>query len=360
MPLLKFSPYDRKFDQLKLSGENFLPWEEAFKKYAVAHGLDSAIPSAFGKDDSAPVDGQLKTVVLMALHAHLDQGLCDLLHGEADPNKAWTRIKTKFDIILSNRRAVLEHEYSTAGFDQFKDPIMWEARLNSLVRNLYLAGSKLNITDADKIEKTIETLGTEHHALQMTLRSRKYSGFDEFMAHLQMQDYKNQVAHKREDKKRRRIATGRATNAETHLARAEPYVKKDRGHSKFNNKKSYQKSFDKKEHAPKKAFTPKGKSTERQCFGCGSTKHLFADCNASEEDLLRYAKKRRDAAKSRAESNAESNHISVQMEDKQSGEEYQAVEKGIACLDLDEAEINAAEGGDSPRVASVTEKGSRV
>ena len=357
-PIGKFDPYAVKFLKLDTTGENYLEWASEFRNYIEMNKLEAAIPAAFDKGDgdgNAPTD--IKAMVVTAMRTHMDEGLRKLYAKAKDPNKVWKEIKNDYEDFIKTSRPKYHQAYRNLGVDTCGSLHEYQSKLYDIIYNLELCDPTFKITEADKIEKTIETLGADQHALQTTLRSREFKTFANLMHELREHDVKSKIVREREDSKKRHATMVKAMEAETYMTRTRtaPGIRR-RPISKGKVPKPLQVMPSQGERLRKGNPNKAGKRT---CFACGSSNHLVVNCEASAAELLRFAMERRDAARGRAESHL----ISDYAEDCSSmdGDVHQSDFK--ACddmMDIDEAEIYALEAGAPKHFALGTEVTPRV
>ena len=335
--LFRFDPYHVVFDKCKMSGENYLKWTDKVKQFLKLHMLDAAVPDAYGKEckDVGNVTEQTMTAALVALRTHLDDGLCDLYTEETDPNAIWQKLKTKYSGVVASRKALIEQLWHNLAVDSHPTLDSYEAKMHEIIREMKQCDPKRTISEADKVHKTIETLGTAQHSLQTTLRAAKYQTFDELMHDLREHDSKARLAQEREAFKTRRDVTAKIDTAETHLTRAKPYDKERRPKKRHDD----QQLQEKRNNGP-------NKGEHFRCYACGSRSHIIAKCDASDAEITRYARERIDIARTRkrinaARTQAESNFTLANRERESDIWLTDFVAKD--AYDIDEAEVSAIE-----------------
>lgn len=331
---LRFSPYTIVIQKLNISGDNYLSWSDEFKNYARMYGIVDAIPSAFGKDETQVLE-QLKATAYTALRTHLDEGLRDLIVEDDNPNKLWEKLKSKFADVVSRRKAKIIKDWQELGVDNFPSLNHYEVALNRIIRDMKLCGYKETVDDKEKVDKTVETLGADQHALQTTLRAHGYTSFDKLMHDLREHDIKSRIVRER-DLVKRRIAVGKAPATETYMTKTVPYKKEQRpGQTRGKGKPQPMSRMTRRPH---NAVTAKSGARANQCFACGSRTHLFVDCNASDEQKLCYMNERiATARRKKVESHSVQTNLPDEMEDVL---EHCDFVSGIESMDIDEAEAH--------------------
>jgi hypothetical protein len=320
--LLKLNPYTPVFGELEINGNNFLAWRQDMRKLVKARGLQQTLPTAFRKDEGSPaidlfeddkeagdpptleptaatpspaaappapadprkkvslsiwdqeVNPADKATMSIILMAHMCQGLKDLYTHEEDPNVVWFKVNKKYANTIRAQKAKIRKTWDSLSVDAFPSLDSYECEMNKIVKEMQLCGYEYHVTDAEKIEKTIETLGAGQGPLQTTLRAHEYKVFDLLMHDLREQAVKTALS------KARVVARARE-EAETNMVS----VRSSQGQKGPIHRTS--KSSLKQKKAP---MMKRGGPKEQKCFACGQKGHIARMCPASEESKNAYQK----------------------------------------------------------------------
>lgn len=282
----KVNAYKPMFELLAIDGSNFLEWREDMKGLIEMHAMADSLPSAFGiQNDGSLTPAPVKAWLKMLLLTHLGDGLKQLYASMSSPDAIWNGIEKKFELGIRSLRTTVKHQWDILGVDRYDSLESYEISLNRLVRKMILCGFTQEVSDAEKIEKTVESLGEENNGLRESMRG-KYESFDDLMFDLRARQAKDLIAKDRADTLKRNDAAANvnATEAEP-LVRPRTNANYSRSIQRPNNFKPKTQRTPRPFRAPmKKVHRPK----PRICYSCGRPGHIGAECKASKEDVRRY------------------------------------------------------------------------
>jgi hypothetical protein len=233
------------------------------------------MPVAFDRDpvpesDDLEVDRQ---VMAVCLTTHIGPGLAALYRRFNDPDNIWRSLNAKFALSMAAEKAKIKREWESLRVEECGSLDDFETKLHVLADRMTQVGYENNVTEADKMHKTIETLGSENTGLAMALRAGSYQTLDTLLYALREHNTNNQImllsgkeSHKREV-------------CETHFTQTKGKVGRNRppGH-KVRAKSAHK--------GKPKGWVKNGKPLP--CFACGKPGHVAKDCRAPPEVVKSY------------------------------------------------------------------------
>jgi septum formation inhibitor MinC len=273
----RIDPYRRLFPILEVDGVNFLVWRDNMKSLAELYDLEHTMPVAFGREP-AEESYQLKKdrqLMNICLCTHVGNGLASLYRRSNDPDAIWKSLNDKFQASLNAEKEKTKLEWDELSVDRCSTLNEYEVKLHILADRMMQVGYESIVTESEKINKTIRTLGHANTTLAMQLRGEHHTSLDKLLYALREHNAQNQLMVQRAKQSREKdVITNFTTQKEEH------------GKNKSTTKGKPQRRSSIKKAKPTKGWTKNGKVLP--CFGCGKTGHLARECRATPDEQKAY------------------------------------------------------------------------
>ncbi|XP_045087287.1 uncharacterized protein [Aegilops tauschii subsp. strangulata] len=265
----------KEFPELAQTGLNYLSWSSDCEIFLQGKTLLRAI----GKGAQLAVtDPKFETENAQALHFlrhHLSPTLKDEYMAERSASGLWTALKQRFERLKYTVKPRAEAEWIRLRFADFKTVGEYNSALHRICTTLRLCGTE--ITDSQKIEKTLSTFHPDAVQSSRNYRQGNYTRYSELIDVLQVAEAQDEVL------KKNFVAQplGGSSRQEVHALKVRKPQQKKRG----------RKGKKKGPHppAPAKQNKPgKGGQRPQDCFRCGSVEHFSRQCRAPQEVVAAY------------------------------------------------------------------------
>ncbi|XP_073355177.1 uncharacterized protein [Aegilops tauschii subsp. strangulata] len=234
---------------------------------------------AIGKGAQLAVtDPKFETENAQALHFlchHLSPTLKDEYMAERSASGLWTALKQRFERLKYTVKPRAEAEWIRLRFADFKTVVEYNSALHRICTTLRLCGTE--ITDCQKIEKTLSIFHPDAVQSSRNYRQGNYTRYSELIDVLQVAEAQDEVL------KKNFVAQplGGSSRQEVNTLKVRKPQQKKRG----------RKGKKKGPHSPAPAKQNKpGKGGQRpqDCFRCGSVEHFSRQCRAPQEVVDAY------------------------------------------------------------------------
>ncbi|XP_037441683.1 uncharacterized protein LOC119309885 [Triticum dicoccoides] len=266
---------NKEFAELSQTGLNYLSWSLDCEIYLQGKTLLRAI----GKGDQlAPTDPKFETENAQALHSlchHLSPTLKDEYMAESSASGLWTALKQQFERLKYNVKPRAEAEWIRLRFADFKTIGEYNLVLHQICTTLRLCGTE--ITDTQKIEKTISTFHPDVVQSSRNYRQGNYTRYSKLIDVLQVEEAQDEVLKKNFVVQ----PLGGSSCQEVNALKVRKPQQKKRGRK--GKKKGPQPFAPAKQHKP-----GKGGKRPQDCFRCGSVEHFSRQCRAPPEVVEAY------------------------------------------------------------------------
>jgi hypothetical protein len=272
----------KEFEELALDGHNYPTWALDIKiSLASKNILSALLPPA---ERTEPLHDAYKYNALYILRHHLHPDLKAEYVMEEEPNVLWLSLKDRYE----QQKAVIlpeaNHDWTHIRLQDYKSIGDYNHAIHKICARLRFCGKEPS--DADKIEKTLQTMLPSDRVLQHQYRARNYQTYSELIHDLLQAEKHDELTMK--NHKQRRV--GAAPMPEIHHAMKDE--KKGNGfknHSKFsdNSKKRRRNKRKGKKNtkAPRKDTTT---SKDEKCKKCGCYNHPTNKCRTPRHLVALY------------------------------------------------------------------------
>ena len=173
---------------------NYLSWASDCEIFLQGKTLLRAI----GKGTPlAPTDPKFETENAQALHFlhhHLSPTLKDEYMAERSASGLWTALKQRFERLKYTVKPRAEAEWIRLRFADFKTVGEYNSALHRICTTLRLCGTE--ITDSQKIEKTLSTFHPDAVQSSRNYRQGNYTRYSELIDVLQVAEAQDEVLKK--------------------------------------------------------------------------------------------------------------------------------------------------------------------
>lgn len=182
----------RQFECLMLNGKNYQTWVVDCRFHLAAMQLTHTItPRAEG---GAPVPEHETAKASIFLRHHIHKDLKQEYLEVRDSLTLWLALEERFSkqktVVLPQAR----RDWSQLRFLDFKSVEAYNSALHRIVGQLRFCGQR--ITDAEMIEKTLETFHPANMVLQQQYRNNKYRKYSELINVLLAAETQNELLMK--------------------------------------------------------------------------------------------------------------------------------------------------------------------
>lgn len=266
---------NKEFAELAQTGMNYLSWASDCEIFLQGKSLLRAI----GKGTQlAPTDPKFEPENAQALHFlrhHLSPTLKDEYMAERSASGLWTALQQRFERLKYTVKPRAEAEWIRLRFADFKTVGEYNSALHRICTTLRLCGTE--ITDTQKIEKTLSTFHPDAVQSSRNYRQGNYTRYSELIDVLQVAEAQDEVL------KKNFVAQplGGSSRQEVNALKVRKPQQKKRGRK--GKKKGSQPSAQAKQQKP-----GKGGQRPQDCFRCGSVEHFSRQCRAPQEVVDAY------------------------------------------------------------------------
>ncbi|XP_044444590.1 uncharacterized protein [Triticum aestivum] len=184
----------KEFPELAQTGLNYLSWSSDCEIFLQGKTLLRAI----GKGAQLAVtDPKFETENAQALHFlrhHLSPTLKDEYMAERSASGLWTALKQRFERLKYTVKPRAEAEWIRLRFADFKTVGEYNSALHRICTTLRLCGTE--ITDSQKIEKTLSTFHPDAVQSSRNYRQGNYTRYSELIDVLQVAEAQDEVLKK--------------------------------------------------------------------------------------------------------------------------------------------------------------------
>ncbi|XP_040258515.1 uncharacterized protein [Aegilops tauschii subsp. strangulata] len=166
---------NKEFDELAQTGLNYLSWSSDCEIFLQGKSLLRAICSAFSRH-------------------HLSPTLKDKYMAERSASGLWTALQQRFERLKYTVKPRAEAEWIRLRFADFKTVGEYNSALHRICTTLRLCGTE--ITDTQKIEKTLSTFHPDAVQSSRNYRQGNYTRYSELIDVLQVAEAQDEVLKK--------------------------------------------------------------------------------------------------------------------------------------------------------------------
>jgi hypothetical protein len=200
----------KEFEELALDGHNYPTWALDIKiSLASKNILSALLPPA---ERTEPLHDAYKYNALYILRHHLHPDLKAEYVMEEEPNVLWLSLKDRYE----QQKAVIlpeaNHDWTHIRLQDYKSIGDYNHAIHKICARLRFCGKEPS--DADKIEKTLQTMLPSDRVLQHQYRARNYQTYSELIHDLLQAEKHDELTMK--NHKQRRV--GAAPMPEIHHA----------------------------------------------------------------------------------------------------------------------------------------------
>ncbi|KAL6620799.1 hypothetical protein ACP70R_035938 [Stipagrostis hirtigluma subsp. patula] len=182
----------KQFQPLALNGRNYQTWAEDCQFHLAAMQLTHTITPHTAGAANPPLHELAKAAIFLRRHIHPD---LKMEYAEMrDPLQLWYALQERFgkqqEVILPQAR----RDWAQLRFLDFKSVEAYNNTVHRIVGQLRFCGQ--NITEAEMIEKTLETFHPSNMVLQQQYRNNKYKKYSELIQVLLAAETQNELLMK--------------------------------------------------------------------------------------------------------------------------------------------------------------------
>ena len=185
---------NKEFPELAQTGLNYLSWSSDCEIFLQGKTLLRAVDKGA---QLAATDPKFKTENAQALHFlhhHLSPTLKDEYMAERSASGLWTALKQRFERLKYTVKPRAEAEWIRLRFADFKTVGEYNSALHRICTTLRLCGTE--ITDSQKIEKTLSTFHPDVVQSSRNYRQGNYTRYSELIDVLQVAEAQAEVLKK--------------------------------------------------------------------------------------------------------------------------------------------------------------------
>jgi len=180
----------KQFDALDLPGTKYLEWKVDAEMNLKAQGLEHTIHDSNNLGDYPPSD-QEKAKALVFLRHHLHESLKFEYLFVDDPKQLWDSLNDRY----GHQQMVLlpkaKFEWSNLRFQDFKSVSDYTSAMHRLVS--MLRNCNETVTEAEMIDKTLNTFHASNVILQTQYRERRFTKFSDLLSVLLVAEQNNDI-----------------------------------------------------------------------------------------------------------------------------------------------------------------------
>ena len=263
----------REFEELALDGHNYPTWALDIKISLASKNILSALLPPNERVD--PLHDAYKYNALYIIRHHLHPDLKAEYVMEEEPNVLWLSLKNRYE----QQKAVIlpeaNHEWTHIRLQDYKSIGDYNHAVHKICARLRFCGKEPS--DADKIEKTLQTMIPSDRVLQHQYRARNYQTYSELIHDLLQAEKHDELTMK--NHKQRRV--GAAPMPEIHhTVKNEKKGDGPKSHPKKSDnskKRKRNKRPDKQNTKAPRKDTPTSK--QEKCKKCGCFNHPTNKCS---------------------------------------------------------------------------------
>jgi hypothetical protein len=167
----------KEFDALALNGHNFPTWAMDLNVSLSFHGMFKAIEAP--KDGEAALPEPTKYHALFIIRNHIHPDLKAKYLMEEDPHALWLALQQWYEQQKTVILLQATHEWNHLRIQDFKSVGEFNHAMHKLSSKLKFCEKEL--TNVEKIEKTLSTMLPAHMILQQQYRQRGFTVYSELI-----------------------------------------------------------------------------------------------------------------------------------------------------------------------------------